>query len=96
MATYTVHISNVQEIADELAQLGAKVQAMIERLDSECQSSLSEWTSAAKGQYLRYSSQWNNAAADLPIQARNAQAALAEISNGYANAEYQGLGLWEQ
>jgi WXG100 family type VII secretion target len=89
-------MSNVQAIAEEMGTLGSKVQSMIEQLNQDCQSSLAEWTSAAQGAYQTYQAQWTNAANDLPVQAQNARNALEEITNAYATAEYQGLGLWGQ
>ena len=34
--------------------------------------------------------------ADMAVQAGNAMNSLSSINDAYANAEYQGLGLWEQ
>lgn len=96
MTTYTVHMDNVQAIAEEMGALGKKVQTMIEQLNEGCQASLAEWSSAARDVYQQYSNQWTEAANDLPVQAANAQNALGEITNAYALAEYQGLGLWGQ
>jgi WXG100 family type VII secretion target len=96
MTTYTVHMDNVQAVAEEMGTLGSRVQAMIEQLNSDCQASLAEWTSSARDAYTTYSGQWTNAANDLPVQAANAQNSLSEITNAYATAEYQGLGLWGQ
>jgi WXG100 family type VII secretion target len=96
MTTYTVHMDNVQAVAEEMGALGSKVQAMIEQLNQDCAASLAEWTSTAREAYQTYSGQWTTAANDLPVQAANAQNSLGEITNAYATAEYQGLGLWGQ
>jgi uncharacterized protein YukE len=96
MTTYTVHMDNVQAIAEEMGALGSKVQSMIEELNQACQQSLAEWSSTAQLAYQTYSAQWTNAANDLPVQAVNAQNSLAQITDAYALAEYQGLGLWGQ
>jgi uncharacterized protein YukE len=95
MTTYSAHLSNVGAIAEEMGALGSQVSALIDRLNQDCVASLAEWTSTARDQYQVYSKQWTAAANDLPVQAANAQNALAEITNAYAQAEYQGLGLWE-
>jgi WXG100 family type VII secretion target len=96
MTTYTVQMSNVQAIAEEMGALGAKVQSMIEELNQQCQASLAQWTSSAQEAYQTYQAQWTNAANDLPVQAANAQNSLAQITDAYANAEYNGLNLWGQ
>ena len=95
MTTYTVHMGNVQAIAEEMGTLGGQVQAMIEQLNQECQASLADWTSTAQEAYRNYSVTWTNAANDLPTQATNAQNSLGQITDAYAQAEYQGLGLWQ-
>lgn len=94
MTTYTVHMDNVQAVAEEMSALGTRVQAMIERLNQDCAASLAEWAGNAQTAYQTYSGQWTSAANDLPVQAQNAQNSLSEITNAYAQAEYQGLGLW--
>jgi WXG100 family type VII secretion target len=96
MTTYTAHISNIQAVAEEMGTLGSRVQSMIEQLNQDCAASLSEWTSTARDAYQQYSGTWTNAANDLPVQASNAQSSLGQITDAYAQAEYQGLGLWGQ
>lgn len=96
MTTYTVHMSNVQALAEEMGALGSKVQSMIEELNQQCQASLAQWTSSAQQAYQVNQAQWTNAANDLPVQAANAQNALGQITDAYALAEYNGLNLWGQ
>jgi WXG100 family type VII secretion target len=96
MTTYTVHMDNVQAVAEEMSTLGTRVQSMIEQLNQDCAASLSEWAGNAQAAYYQYQGQWTTAANDLPTQAQNAQKSLSEITNAYAQAEYQGLGLWGQ
>lgn len=96
MTTYTVHMGNVQAVAEEMGTLGSRVQSMIEQLTQDCNASLAEWTSSARDAYQQYSGQWTTAANDLPVQSQNAQNSLGQITDAYAQAEYQGLGLWGQ
>jgi len=96
MTTYTVQMGNVQAVAEEMNTLGSRVQAMIEQLTADCNASLQEWSSTARDAYTQYANTWTQAANDLPVQAQNAQQALSQITDAYANAEYQGLGLWGQ
>jgi hypothetical protein len=39
---------------------------------------------------------WDAAAAQMVVQAQAAENSLGQINDAYANAEYQGLGLWGQ
>ncbi len=96
MTTYTVHMDNVAAVAEEMNALGPRIQEMIERLNADCAASLAEWTSTAQAAYQQYSAQWTQAANDLPVQANAAQNSLSQITDAYALAEYQGLGLWGQ
>jgi WXG100 family type VII secretion target len=96
MTTYTVHMDNVQAVADEMGKLATRVEAMITDLNQNCAASLANWTSDAQQAYHFNSAQWTNAANNMPTQAAAAQAGLGQITDAYALAEYQGLGLWGQ
>ena len=51
---------------------------------------------AAEAAYKVAQAKWNAACQDMSVQATKASASLASINDNYANAEYQGLGLWGQ
>jgi WXG100 family type VII secretion target len=94
MATYALNISNVQEIADEMGAIARYIQGLLEDLESGTAQSLAEWTSSARDSYNTAKAAWDKAAADMVTQACNAQGSLSSITNNYALAEYQGMGLW--
>lgn len=96
MATYTVHMSNVQEVAAEMKNIASYIQGLLEDLDNGQKQNLAEWTSSARDAYNTAKKIWDNAAADMVQQANNAQASLSQINDNYASAEYHGLGLWGQ
>jgi WXG100 family type VII secretion target len=96
MTTYTVNMSNVQEVAAEMGAIAASIQALVEDLDNGTKQHLAEWTSSARDAYNVAKAKWDAAAADMSVQAKNAQMSLSSINDNYANAEYQGLGLWGQ
>jgi WXG100 family type VII secretion target len=94
MATYTVNMSNVQEVANEMNAISQQIQNMLSDLNSQVQANLSQWSSAARDAYSAAQAKWNAAAQDMSVQAAKASASLGSINDNYANAEYQGLGLW--
>lgn len=96
MATYTVNMSNVQEVAAEMGAISQRISSLLEDLDNGTLQNLSEWTSSARDAYNVAKAKWDAAAADMATQAVNAQSSLGSITDNYANAEYQGLGLWGQ
>ena len=96
MATYTVNMSNVQEVASEMSAIARYIQSLLEDLDNGSKQNLAEWTSSARDAYNQAKAIWDNAASDMVTQASNAQASLSNINDNYANSEYQGLGLWGQ
>jgi WXG100 family type VII secretion target len=96
MATYSVNMSNVQEVAAEMGAVAQFIQSMLEDLDNGSKQNLSEWTSSARDAYNQAKQIWDNAASDMVAQASKAQSSLSSINDNYANAEYQGLGLWGQ
>ena len=94
MVTYAVNMSNVQEVAAEMQIISGKIQSMVADLNDAQTINLADWTGPAKDAYHTDQNIWNNASADMAAQAQNAQNALSTIVDNYANAEYQGLGLW--
>jgi WXG100 family type VII secretion target len=96
MATYTVNMSNVQEVAAEMGAISQRISSLLEDLDNGSKQNLAEWTSSARDAYNVCKAKWDAAAADMAVQAVNAQNSLGSITDNYANAEYQGLGLWGQ
>ncbi len=94
MTTYTVNMSNVQAVADEMAAISQQINAMLQELEANAQSHLANWTSNARDAYNTAKIKWDAAAGDMAVQAQSAQSALSQINDAYANAEFQGLGLW--
>jgi WXG100 family type VII secretion target len=95
MATYTVNMSNVQEVAAQMGVISTHIQRLLTDLDDGTKQHLSEWTADSQTAYYAAKAQWDAKAADMAVQATNAQNSLGNINDAYANAEYQGLGLWE-
>jgi WXG100 family type VII secretion target len=96
MATYTVNMSNVAAVAEEMNAIAGLINTLVQGLDDASTQHLAEWTSSARDQYNVCKAQWDAAAQDMATQAQKAQASLSSINDAYANAEYQGLGLWGQ
>jgi len=96
MATYTVNMTNVQEVASEMNTISQQIQTMLSDLNSQVQGNLNQWSSAARDAYNVAQAKWNAACQDMVVQAARASASLSSINDNYANAEFQGLGLWGQ
>lgn len=95
MATYTVNMSNVQEVAAQMGVIASHIQTLLSDLDDSTKIHLSEWYADSQQAYAAAKAVWDAKAADMQVQAVNAQNSLTSINDAYANAEYQGLGLWE-
>ena len=96
MVTYAVNMSNAQEVADEMGIISSFINNMVSQLNDQQTINLSDWTGPAQSSYKQAQAIWNNAAQDMSVQAQNAQRSLSSITSAYANAEFQGLGLWGQ
>jgi WXG100 family type VII secretion target len=94
MVTYSVNMSAVQDIASEMGSIASGIKSMLDELDSSTAQNLAEWTSAARDAYNQARQVWDQAAADMVLQAGNAQSSLSQINENYAQAESKGLGLW--
>ncbi|HEY3869636.1 MAG TPA: WXG100 family type VII secretion target [Actinocrinis sp.] len=96
MTTYTVNMSNVAAVAEEMGSIAQYIQGLLDDLDNSSKMNLAEWTSNARDAYNVAKAKWDAAAAQMVVQANNAQNSLGQINDSYAQAEYQGLGLWGQ
>jgi WXG100 family type VII secretion target len=94
MTTYTVNMSNVSEVVEQMSSIAAQINTLVQDLDSSTQSSLAEWTSSARDVFNQCKAKWDAAAADMSVQAQNASASLGSINENYALAEKQGSQLW--
>jgi WXG100 family type VII secretion target len=94
MATYTVNITTLAEIAGEMGRISSNIQGILANLDNGTAQNLSEWTSAARDAYNVAKAKWDAAAQDMVAQAGNAQASLAAIGDNYQTAEQRGAALW--
>ena len=95
MPTYTVQMQSVANVVEEMTQVAQQIQTLVDNLDSETQSSLADWTSAARDVYNQARAKWDNAARDMGTQAGNASAILNEINNSYQSAENRGVSMWQ-
>ena len=96
MATYSVNMTNVQEIATQMGVVSNQVKNLLDELTNNTQSHLAEWSADSRVAFQNAKQIWDQKAADMAMQATAAQNALGQINDTYANAEYQGLGLWGQ
>jgi WXG100 family type VII secretion target len=94
VVTYAVNISNVQEVAGEMGRISAMMNEMVDQLNNQQAVNLNDWVGNTKDAYFSAQAIWNSAARDMALQATAAQNSLGSITDAYANAEYQGLGLW--
>lgn len=94
MTTYAINMSNVGEVAAEMGAIAQCIWDILERLDDSTAQNLAGWTSSARDAYTTAKQIWHQKAADMVLQATNAQGTLSSITDNYALAEYQGLGLW--
>jgi uncharacterized protein YukE len=94
MATYTVNMTNVQEVATQMGVLANYITEILSGLDNGTRQNLVEWEADSQAAYAAAKAIWDQKAADMSIQATNAQSSLGQIHDAYANAEFQGLGLW--
>jgi WXG100 family type VII secretion target len=77
-----------------MGTIASYIQGLVEDLDNSTAQSLAEWTSSARDVYNQARAKWDAAAADMAVQAGNAQNSLSQINDSYANAEAQGMGMW--
>jgi WXG100 family type VII secretion target len=96
MATYTVNMGNVGDVATEIETISTQIQTMLSDLNTQVQANLSQWSSAARDAYTAAQTKWNAAAQDMSTQAQKVSASLSSINDNYGQAENQGLGIWGQ
>jgi uncharacterized protein YukE len=95
MATYSVNMSNLNTVVEEMSSISTNIQAMLDGLAQDTTVNLAEWTSEARDSYTACKLSWDNAAAAMVKQAVKAHTSLSVINGNYGTSEVQGRKMWE-
>ncbi|KUO09351.1 WXG100 family type VII secretion target [Streptomyces sp. DSM 15324] len=95
MATYSVNMSNVNTVVEEMSSISTTIKAMLDGLAQDSTVNLAEWTSEARDAYNTCKLSWDNAATAMVNQAVRAHTSLSGINANYGTSEVQGRQMWE-
>ncbi|MER5525671.1 WXG100 family type VII secretion target [Streptomyces sp. NPDC002677] len=94
MPTYSVDMPQVDTIVGEMNAITQRITQTLSDLESQAQSSLSEWTSDARNVYTEVKAQWDAAAAEMARLAGQATSTLGNINGYYSDGERRGVQIW--
>ncbi|NEA68934.1 hypothetical protein [Streptomyces sp. SID12488] len=95
MSTYSVNMSNVSTVVEEMSSISTNIKTMLDSLAQDTTVNLAEWTSEARESYNVCKLSWDNAAAAMVNQAVRAHTSLGGINANYGTSEVQGRKMWE-
>ena len=95
MGDYTaVTFGSMAEGEAEFASTYQALQSTLSTLESQLQSSLSQWTGAAQAAYHVEKQKWDNAATDMAAVVSELGKAIGIANTNYAQAERANSNMW--
>ncbi|MEW2113719.1 hypothetical protein AB0945_00710 [Streptomyces sp. NPDC005474] len=95
MSTYSVNMSNVNTVVEEMSSISTNIKTMLDSLAQDTSVNLAEWTSEARESYNVCKLSWDNAATSMVNQAVRAHTSLSGINTNYGASESRGRQMWE-
>jgi 6 kDa early secretory antigenic target len=96
MSEYTaVHFGAMQTAEADFASTYQALQNTLTTLESQLQSSLSQWTGEAQTAYYAAKKKWDTAAADMAAVVSALGQVVGVANENYANAERTNMAMWE-
>jgi early secretory antigenic target protein ESAT-6 len=89
-----IRFETLDQAQNDLAMAFASIQATVQDLESQLESSLSQWTGSAQDAYRAARLQWDNALADMAGVLQRAHVHLANAAEMYQTVENQNLSIW--
>ncbi|WP_405467271.1 WXG100 family type VII secretion target [Streptomyces canus] len=96
MADYSLQFDGLESAVGEISSISTSINNFLEELQTGTMRAIVEWESGARDLFDGQRNVWATAAADMTTQAANAQAALAEIIEHYADGERAGYSIWNR
>ncbi|MFD4637144.1 WXG100 family type VII secretion target [Lentzea sp. NPDC058436] len=94
MATYEYTGPMVNNVLSQLGDINTQIRNILNGVEQEVGASLREWTSDARTAYEGRRSEWNAAAAQMPVSLQAAGTALGDIQNTIRRAESEGQAIF--
>jgi uncharacterized protein YukE len=94
MATYSLTFATLEDAASQMNQISQQINQFLQELQTGTMQAILEWESVARDEFDSQRAIWAKGAADMTVQAQQAQAALNNIISTYGDGERAGQKLW--
>ena len=95
MSDYTrANFGQLQTSQADFLQVWQKLENTLNELESDLQSSLSQWEGAAQGAYLVAKQQWEQAAQHMAQVLNSLGGVIGDAHQNYSGAERTNQGIW--
>jgi len=95
LSEYTYDFTVAEAMTEEMSTITGQIGTWLADLDRDIVSTLQDWSSDARTAYDEAKAKWNEAAAKMPEALGRAQMSLAQISDGYRQAEISGVSAFQ-
>ncbi|GLY00700.1 MULTISPECIES: WXG100 family type VII secretion target [Actinoplanes] len=94
MSNYTFDFVQADAVLTDMNNINKKIQSSLDEMEATVESSLQEWTGAARDQYYVSKQAWNSAADNMVIYLEQARQTLLTISDNYGTTEQRHSMIW--
>jgi WXG100 family type VII secretion target len=95
MSNYSFNFQVADYTLDGMNAVNTQIRQGLDSLQATVESSLAEWTGAAREQYTVAKANWNAAAQQMTVHLETARATLLNISDNYGTTEQRARQIWE-
>lgn len=96
MSDYSLHFDGLQDAVSQMGTISRQLNQFLEELQTGTLSAIIEWESVARDEFDAQRNVWARGAADMTVQAANAQKSLDTIIANYSAGERAGYGIWNK
>ena len=95
MADYSLSFAGLENAVSEMNSISKQIEGFLNDLQTGTMKSILEWESGARDLFDQQRQVWEQGANDMVTQAVNAQSALNQIRDHYADGENGGVKIWQ-
>ena len=89
-----IRFETLQQAQEDLAIAYGAIKATVDNLESDLQSSLSQWSGSAQTAYAGVKLQWDNALEHMASVLQQAQAHMGNAAETYQSVENRNASIW--
>lgn len=94
MSNYTFDFNQADAVLYDMNAINTRIKTALEQMEKTVETSLVDWTGAARSQYAVSKAVWNQSANEMTVYLEQARLTLLQISDNYGTTEQRHAQIW--